>query len=113
SAGAVREEGARHLRVEPGVLVAAAVSQDDDGPRTVSLFFVLKGLRVSRGEPGDDLQYRLQVQMLEHERREGSIDVLSCPSAQVSHLVLGEELDHSLERLSRHRAETEPLAVQA
>src|SRR5207245_4736601 len=95
SAAEVREEGARHLLVEQGVLTAAAVSQDDDGPRTVSLLFVLKGLRVSRGELGYDLQYRLQVQMLEHERRECSIDVRSRPSAQVSHLVLGAELDNS------------------
>src|SRR2546426_9905857 len=91
--------------------MARAVSQDDDGPRTVSLLFVLKGPRVSRGEPGYDLQYRLQVQMLEHERRERSIGVLSRPSAQVSHLVLGEELDHPCERLPRHRDETEPIGV--
>src|SRR5213593_303914 len=49
--------------------------------------------------------------MLEHERRERSIDVLSCPSAQFSHLVLGEELDHPCECLSRHRDETEPIGV--
>src|SRR2546425_12863174 len=49
--------------------------------------------------------------MLEHERRERSIDVLSRTSAQASHLVLGEELDHSGERLSWHRDEVEPIGV--
>ncbi len=85
--------------------------QHDNGPRTVPLLFVLKSLRVPRREFRHDLQDRLQVEMLEHERGERAIDVLPHPAAELSNLVVGEEVDHSRESFVRHRDEPEPIGV--
>src|SRR2546427_5286916 len=55
SANEVPQQGARDLLVVQGILATAAVFQDDYRPPIVSFFFVLKGLRVPRGELRHDL----------------------------------------------------------